>query len=355
MSGETTLPKLTAPTTSAATNVTKTDFTANWSNVSTATGYELNIYTKETSTVATDLFFSEYVVGSSSNKYLEIYNGTGADVDLSDYEVLNFANGKETASNTEKLTGTLANGATFVIANAKATIYTKTPGLTSTVTYFNGNDAVALKKLSTDSYVDIIGKIGEDPGTAWTDGELSTKDKTLVRKPTVVSGVTANPISGFPTLSTEWEVYDKDDVSHLGSHSMTEGIAVKPIAGSPFTISDGATISHTVTGLDNSKKYYYTVRALRDTEKSDVSNETEVTLLKKPTGLFNNTLSTAEAWVNNGNILFNATAGELVEVFNIAGQKISTFITNDGVNTLTINAKGVIIIKINERTAKIIL
>ena len=31
-----------------------------------------------------DLFFSEYVEGSSNNKALEIYNGTGAPIDLAD-------------------------------------------------------------------------------------------------------------------------------------------------------------------------------------------------------------------------------------------------------------------------------
>lgn len=36
---------------------------------------------------ATDLFISEYVEGSSFNKYLEIFNGTGASVDLSDYQL----------------------------------------------------------------------------------------------------------------------------------------------------------------------------------------------------------------------------------------------------------------------------
>jgi hypothetical protein len=30
----------------------------------------------------TELFFSEYIEGSSNNKALEIFNGTGADVDL---------------------------------------------------------------------------------------------------------------------------------------------------------------------------------------------------------------------------------------------------------------------------------
>ncbi len=44
---------------------------------------------------ATDLFFSEYVEGSSNNKALEIYNGTGAPVDLgaADYSVQMFFNG----------------------------------------------------------------------------------------------------------------------------------------------------------------------------------------------------------------------------------------------------------------------
>ena len=40
-----------------------------------------------------DLFFSEYAEGSSNNKYLEIYNGTGADVDLSAYSISTCTNG----------------------------------------------------------------------------------------------------------------------------------------------------------------------------------------------------------------------------------------------------------------------
>ena len=42
-----------------------------------------------TRAVSPDLFFSEYVEGSSNNKALEIYNGTGTTVDLAagGYEV----------------------------------------------------------------------------------------------------------------------------------------------------------------------------------------------------------------------------------------------------------------------------
>ena len=43
-----------------------------------------------------DLFFSEYVEGSSNNKALEIYNGTGAPIDLAagGYSVQMFFNGQ---------------------------------------------------------------------------------------------------------------------------------------------------------------------------------------------------------------------------------------------------------------------
>ena len=36
--------------------------------------------------------------------------------------------------------------------------------------YFNGNDAMVLRKISTNTPIDIFGKIGEDPGTTgWAE------------------------------------------------------------------------------------------------------------------------------------------------------------------------------------------
>jgi hypothetical protein len=39
-------------------------------------------------------------------------------------------------------------------------------GSTSSSVNYNGDDAIALRKKSTGAYVDIFGRIGEDPGTA---------------------------------------------------------------------------------------------------------------------------------------------------------------------------------------------
>ena len=43
-----------------------------------------------------DLFFSEYVEGSSQNKAIEIYNPTTTSIDLSDYSVERFSAEPET-------------------------------------------------------------------------------------------------------------------------------------------------------------------------------------------------------------------------------------------------------------------
>ncbi|MFN8249604.1 MAG: endonuclease [Ferruginibacter sp.] len=176
---------------------------------------------------APDLIISEYVEGSGSNKYIEIANYTGADVNLSNYRLRLFSNGSATPTNDILLSGTLNNQSVIVYKNASATIYTGTTTSNAAVN-FNGDDAVGLYKISAASYVDIFGRIGEDPGAAWTSGAFSTVDKTLVRNATVTSGITVNPASGFPTLSTEWTQYATDVVSNLGSHIMSCPVCSSP-------------------------------------------------------------------------------------------------------------------------------
>lgn len=176
---------------------------------------------EEINDVVTDLFFSEYVEGSSNNKYIEIYNGTGAAVDLSDYRIELYVNGQTKAKSTENLTGVLNDGEVVVYKHSKATIYDG-EATVSTAINFNGNDAIALVKISTEAFVDIFGRIGHDPGKAWVDTidfNLTTIDKTLVRKPSVMNGVAINPEEGFPTLGTEWFAYPIDTADYLGSHT----------------------------------------------------------------------------------------------------------------------------------------
>ena len=92
--------------------------------------------------------------------------------------------------------------------------------------YFNGDDAITIEKGA--NIIDILGKVGEDHGLAWTDdasagytdangGTWWTKRQTLVRKPTVKKGVTMNPIVFNPTL--EYDSLPDATYNGLGSHS----------------------------------------------------------------------------------------------------------------------------------------
>ena len=164
-----------------------------------------------------ELFFSEYIEGSSNNKALEIYNGTGASIDLGTggYNIQMFFNGSATAGLTINLTGTVTNDDVYVVAqaSANATILAQAD-LTNSSGWFNGDDAVVLRKGET--IIDVIGQIGIDPGTEWGSGLTSTADNTLQRKSTICAGDPDGTDAFDP--ATEWDGFATDTTDNLGSH-----------------------------------------------------------------------------------------------------------------------------------------
>lgn len=180
-----------------------------------------------------DLLFSEYIEGSSNNKALEIFNGTGTAIDLSVYSIQMFFNGNTTAGLTIQLTGTVAAGDVFVLAqsSANATILAQADQ-TNGAGWFNGDDAVVLRK--NDVIIDSIGQIGVDPGTEWGTGLTSTADNTLRRKTSVTTGDT-NASDAFDP-SAQWEGFATDTFNDLGTYSggtVPEGVTVAIAAIDP--------------------------------------------------------------------------------------------------------------------------
>ncbi|MFM5865864.1 ExeM/NucH family extracellular endonuclease [Aeromonas caviae] len=162
------------------------------------------------------LLITEYLEGSGNNKAVELSNLGSDAVDLSQYRLALYANGKpitDAPTNSLALQGTLAPGATLVLANpsANAEILAKTTQ-TSGNLVFNGDDALVLYRGS--EIIDSVGQVGMDPGTAWVSGNVSTLDMTLRRKATVTMGRT-DATSPFDPAQ-EYVAAPKDDASGLG-------------------------------------------------------------------------------------------------------------------------------------------
>ena len=160
-------------------------------------------------TTTVDLFFSEYMEGSSFNKALEIANFTGSSINLSNYTVKLSTNGSTSWGTTYNFPSntSLANETVYVIANGSLNVCNDVvDNSNSSITGFNGNDAIGLFK--NDNLIDIIGTLGNSQDFA--------ENTTLVRQANVSSGSTVYDAS-------QWTSFSSNTCDNLGSHTQTLG------------------------------------------------------------------------------------------------------------------------------------
>lgn len=167
-----------------------------------------------------DLLISEYIEGSSYNKFLEIYNESDSAVTLNQYTISLYKNGSSEISysvNLEELSGKSILGSKefIIIAHPRASL-SLPPSLTvftNNVCDFNGNDAVIFEK--NRILIDVFGEAGKDPGTGWTISGIknASVDQTIRR----MIGIKTGNTNWEESSQNEWNVIQaKDDVSNLG-------------------------------------------------------------------------------------------------------------------------------------------
>ncbi len=213
-----------------------------------------------------NIFISEYVEGSGNNKAIELYNPTDQAIDLAGFQLVRYSNGG-TSPDAVTLSGTIKPKSTFVLVldkrdpngtgqeapvdpalQAKADLFLSPVYNVNSTMYFNGNDAMTLETLS-GGIIDIFAQIGGSMTSAdkgWgnlTDTTITynsggvptsytiqdynvgplfwlawTMDHTLIRKPNVRKGVTANPDPAFK-VHMEYDSIPKNTFDSLGFHN----------------------------------------------------------------------------------------------------------------------------------------
>ena len=205
-----------------------------------------------------DLFISEYVEGWSNNKALEIYNPTDAPINASAYGIVRFQNGSTNFGEISYLTGVTVPAHDVMVVvlekldplgeGLEAPVWDELQEVADVYLnpnydlgiwpmYFNGNDAVALLKNEGETLVDLFGRIGEGsdfPGWGPYTDDLGaqfyiSENHTLVRKSSVVTGVTSNPTSF--NITAEWDSLPANTFTELGFHNCLCFTGVEERAG----------------------------------------------------------------------------------------------------------------------------
>jgi len=195
-----------------------------------------------------NLFFSEYIEGTNNNKAIEIYNPTLSDIDLSNYSIFKSTDGGVTEL-AYPLSGIVNAGGVFVVANPSASAgILNEADMTDAFFDFDGNDALAL--LNVTDTIDVIGNIGENPGTGWLVGTGSTANNTLERSKYIYQGNT-----DWNTGAAEWKIMPVDNIDSLGMHHTAPCGSPEPATLSFVkvidTIAEADTVIKVVIKLDN--------------------------------------------------------------------------------------------------------
>lgn len=210
-----------------------------WTNNATQTAPTLHLYKVNNAT--RDLLFSR-IATKSGNYGLEIYNGTGKDICLGDYEIAFFDGGSTTTETnieyrfSDKDT---IHRDSYVMISYKLDSLDSYDFVSFPIKYSNsvlgGNDAcMLLKKDLTGEYrdtIDLFGRIVPGSSTA----SLSYKNSILTRKSNITTGIKHNPQTTpyFKNPASEWDsVYF--DATNLNADSMKHKLE-HPISYSPIS------------------------------------------------------------------------------------------------------------------------
>ncbi|MFZ4581446.1 MAG: endonuclease [Paludibacter sp.] len=278
-----------------------------WISDPTATDYRIKVF--QPASKAGDLIISTYVEGSSYNKAIEIYNGTGKTVDLSKYALRKQSNGDGAFGVVLPLSGQLQNNKTYTIVNRTATNSTllqRANLLNDSIIQVNGNDAICLTR--SGMIIDMVGEANAGANVIWG------LDVTLQRKNTVT-----HPFSIYN--KNEWNVLPNDSVAFIGTHAMAFQTSAPVYLKNDLV---GKVTEYEITNLQPNTEYTYSVEALKSSGNIEALNTMQLhtSTLAAPIVMKPDEITSTSFKANWEEELF--ADGYLIDVFTTEGSADKT-------------------------------
>ncbi|MCM1152435.1 MAG: lamin tail domain-containing protein [Muribaculum sp.] len=331
--------KVYAPQKGEAADVASDSFKATWAPQKGMDKLQLVVWTMEEGPlVAPDLMFSKYIEGKSNNRAVEIFNGTGRDVNLKGYYLVMENNGAGglTANKFEFPDKVLAPGKTYTVANANfnavrdiadRTIGYNDGGYANIMT-FTGDDAIGLFN-GEDVLIDLLGYESTDVNDH-VSGQWGT-DVSYYRRPECYI-----PTPKF--YESQWIKHPMDYCENFGSHEMDAYGDIYKVVKT-IELTDPTLTEYTVDGLQPSTTYHFALRGYSNDLLTPFGEESVCTTLG---GSGVEEISAEANWTLQGNVL---TLGEGAEAYTLDGRAL-------GKGTVTLEGHGVVIVKTADRSFK---
>lgn len=226
---------------------------------------------------ADDLIISQFIYTNNVYaKAIELYNGTGRDICLNDYELHYYPNQLATYSFTER--DSIKHGEAIVLYSTVDVLSSEISGAgkfyCGMFLFFGDRPSILLHNTDT---IDIFGNnTVAETATGWTCENFNSRDYVLRRNSDINYGVKHNPDSGFPTLCTEWTGDNSTAESNFrdfGLHTLTGTISQADIAniglGTPISESN-ISLQDGYYQIDNLEEKTYYVAYLVSEDESIV-------------------------------------------------------------------------------------
>ncbi len=177
-------------------------------------------------------------------------------------------------------------------------------------------------------------------------------NKAQIIAATVSGSPTINSITpGNNQLSVAFTVPKSDGGSEILNYEYSTN------GGTSFTACSPAQTASPIgiTGLTNGVSYNVQIRAINGVTGNGIATASTQATPSITSLLPLNNMSPISISVLNNEIIVSGSSGQIIELYNVVGRKISSTLSNDNTTRIYANGKGIYIIKVSNQTCKVIL